>query len=729
MNTVKRVWNYLIEEPFLWIFLCFFQPRRLEREMGEYRFVQRISVIARLIIPMFLTSYPLALLIPVTFLLTHISSPMNLSTLLVLTFLGIAVGIAFYIAFGIAFGTAISITFGITGGITVGITVGITFGITDGIIGGIIGGISFIVGYYRFPLYVVSGLSALYTYIKSQRDQPSVFRYLRRSSLHWDERVYLPLPFLRRTLLLAVEKDEKQVIEEVIFIITERPLQTRAARAAALEIIVRDLETRKNLKEIGDAWPYLVSLLPLEARPSGPGWSHLVQYLSAISTDARRYGRPIGRQEQHKALADISENLRKAYPYVAFRDQKVTVRLRHIIEIWQNTVQQEQERLKHMPQIVGRIDNPYKPGQALNPHDESFVGRRDLAVMLSKELNRGSHRPTFLMNGERRMGKTSTLLQLPYLLGSHYIPVFYSLQSPAIYKSTAAFLGALGERIYKEMQAKGLQVEHLSPRMLRDQYGQIQDTYAYDVFDKWLGKIEERLEQEESTLLLNFDEFEKLAEAGEAKHIDLRLLLDWFRNIIQFHPRIALLFSGVHTFTEMGQETGVNWSGAFVNVQAIRVSFLKRDEAEKLVTKPTPNYPSEELFGEGVVKKIIDDTGCHPFLIQAICSALIDNLNAEQRQRAELTDVDNAIEQVLEGWDGYFGDLWIRTSEEQRVCLKALLTLKCADIVQIQQQCGMEENIARRTLKTLLRRDLIAQNGETYTIVAPIFCEWVARNI
>ncbi|GAC1650082.1 MAG: hypothetical protein NVS4B12_19600 [Ktedonobacteraceae bacterium] len=534
---------------------------------------------------------------------------------------------------------------------------------------------------------------------------------------------------MKRTLLLAVEQDEKQAVEEIVFIINARPLQARAARAAALEIIVRDLETRKSLGQIGEAWPYLTGLLPLEARPSGPGWSRLVQYLSAISTDAERYGKPIGRQEQQKALADISENLRKASTYVAFRDQKLSARLRRVIEIWQAIVQQEQQQLNHAPQIIGRIDNPYKPGQELNPHDDLFVGRRDLAALLSNELNKGSRRPTFLMNGERRMGKTSTLLQLPYLLGSHYIPVFYNLQNPGIYRDILEFLGTLGENIYHQLYAKGMQVEPISPQMLRDEYGRLQDTRAYNVFDRWLKLVETRLEQDNSTLLLNFDEFEKLAEAGEAKNIDLRLLLDWFRNIIQFHPRIALLFSGVHTFTEMGQETGVNWSGAFVNVQALKVGFLKHDEAEKLVTKPTPNYPSEELFGDGVVEKIINDTGCHPFLIQAICSALIDNLNAEGQQRAEVANVDIAIEQVLESWDGYFGDLWIRTSEEQRVCLKALLSLQRADIVQIQQQSGMEENIARHTLKTLLRRDLIAQNGETYMIVAPIFCEWVARNV
>jgi len=59
-----------------------------------------------------------------------------------------------------------------------------------------------------------------------------------------------------------------------------------------------------------------------------------------------------------------------------------------------------------------------------------------------------------------------------------------------------------------------------------------------------------------------------------------------------------------------------------------------------------------------VVEQIIHVTGCHPFLIQAVCSALIEDLNADNRERAEIEDVTRAMNQVLENWwDTYFRDL------------------------------------------------------------------------
>ena len=86
----------------------------------------------------------------------------------------------------------------------------------------------------------------------------------------------------------------------------------------------------------------------------------------------------------------------------------------------------------------------------MKSHDPLFVGRRDLAVQLEYALSR-SHRPTLLLQGERRMGKTSTLYQLSHLLGPSYIPVVYNLQDPQIYARITTFLGTLASGIYEEL--------------------------------------------------------------------------------------------------------------------------------------------------------------------------------------------------------------------------------------------------------------------------------------
>src|SRR5579863_4124801 len=171
---MTRLWDLLVAEPFRWIFLVFFQPRRFEREFeSQYpRRIQRFAPLLRLIIPMFLTALPLAIIGRAILLPSHLVSLDTAKILLsivvaiasgivvgiVLSFTGdTALGIASAIASGIivgivlsftgdiALGIAVSIAFFIVGGIALGIVgdivVGIALGIVGGIAGGILGGI------------------------------------------------------------------------------------------------------------------------------------------------------------------------------------------------------------------------------------------------------------------------------------------------------------------------------------------------------------------------------------------------------------------------------------------------------------------------------------------------------------------------------------------------------------------------------------------------------------
>src|SRR3989442_1218038 len=130
MTNLHRAWHYWLAEPFTWLFYAFFQPQRFSREFEtQYpRFRQRVVPMLRLIVPVFLAGYPLALAGRAVLIPLHLVSP-DASRLLL--------SAAYGIVFGIVFGIAVGIAVGITSAIAVGITAGITAGIAGGIAGGI----------------------------------------------------------------------------------------------------------------------------------------------------------------------------------------------------------------------------------------------------------------------------------------------------------------------------------------------------------------------------------------------------------------------------------------------------------------------------------------------------------------------------------------------------------------------------------------------------------------
>ena len=687
--------------------------------------------------------------------------------------------LAWGLALGLVFGFTSTITLGIGGGIAGVVALSVARGITGnannstwprfiaGVITGSVGGvviwhitgevtwsttgeisqfvtesflslyaasvffICYILGYYRIPLYLINSLSMYQAYRASNRTPDTVFTELHHSALYWDEYLFLPLPYLKPILLLAARQDQyiEQVLKITEFIAVKQPRQITAARRAVLELLLRDLEKRQTLSEIVELSEQLANYLLIDAKPIDPEWLATFERLQDACRDAARYCSllPLSHIARYRSLENMLANLEKIYPDTVSQDVTITRRLQAIVQQWKTMATQERRLCVEQLEASGPILNPYTAGPALELHDRLFVGRRDLVRKLEEALSRENRRPTFFLYGERRMGKSSTLKQLPDLLGPRYIPVTYDLQRTGVCSSVATFLSTIAEGIYEAMNSRRIQV----PRHDAERWQEVSkenEAMTYWYCDRWLKEIEFLLEQEQCMLLLAFDEFEQLEAAQEYGHLNVSLLLAWLRSILQNRPRLALLFSGIRTVGEMQE----NWTSYFVNTQTHKVSFLAPKEARNLVTPPIDGFPGDEIFGEDVIEEILRVTGGHPFLIQAICEKLIDQLNDTNRNEASIRDVVQAIDIVMETWDNYFQDLWRRTDQEQQQCLLALYDQSESDMDMIIQHSHLDKKTVHRTLQALQKRDLIASkmvgNQKHYAIATPIFYEWVKRN-
>jgi AAA ATPase domain len=625
---------------------------------------------------------------------------------------GVKVGIAVAGAFGLALGIPV----GDSGFYYDTFTNGILAGVREGLIFGIGFLFFYLVSYYRLPLYPISAYSAFRAHLASRRQPQRTLYCLRHSSLHWDECVFLPLPYLKSMLLLASKEDLDETLEEINFIVRERIQQRLAAQAAAYELALRELERRTILRDIGQAHEQLAMLLPHQMRSMSSNAETVFRFLDDASREAASYIAQINKQARHEALERMIGSLQATRQYKAFPSAELNHHLNTVISQWSMLAEQGKETLQS---ISGRlyIENPYVPGHPLERGDSLFVGRDDIIQKLGQALQQKYH-PTFLLYGERRMGKSSILKQLPVLLGPHYIPVFYDLQAPGMIASTAAFFATIAAGIKKQLSDRGLPVQQLD-RSQFEQAQQMDEIEVYALFDQWYTAIDQALDQINCVLILMFDEFEKLEDAEERGSINLNLLFNWLRSVMQNHPHMALLFSGAKLVGDMGR----SWAGYFVSVEHIKISFLRAADTHNLIVQPIPH-----IFNDEVAEEIMRVTHNHPFLVQAICKSTIEILNDDSREQATVEDVLTSVGAVFETWAGYFWDLWNRCDPDQQTSLLALPAFRAAEVDQIVERSELGEQEVFLALEKLQMRDLVVRDGSVYQLAIPLFARWVEQN-
>src|SRR6266702_6096684 len=62
MQQMKRWWHFVLQEPFIWLFYYLFQPKRFRRDIEAEGLIPRFIVMLRLVLPMFLCSFPITLI-------------------------------------------------------------------------------------------------------------------------------------------------------------------------------------------------------------------------------------------------------------------------------------------------------------------------------------------------------------------------------------------------------------------------------------------------------------------------------------------------------------------------------------------------------------------------------------------------------------------------------------------------------------------------------------------
>ena len=480
-----------------------------------------------------------------------------------------------------------------------------------------------------------------------------------------------------------------------------------AAKRALLELTAYDVRGAKSLETISEISTNL-SWLPDDARMDMQELLLGIEQASQHARAALESETLYNRQEQLRMGAQVIDRIRGGLAYAEKSD--LARQMIPALEGWKRVFGEQLADAS----LKENIPNVYVSGSPLIKDSKTFKGRRDLFSALTNQLiSPAEQRPTLLLFGARRMGKTSTLKQLPVQLGPQIIPVSIDLQKASTVENVAALLSLVSSEIVKSA--------HLERRLKLPQIEkEALEKDPYLAFQEWLEKIDEKL-GDYYWVLLALDEFESLGAMLESGRVDERIF-QMLRGIIQHHPRITVLMSGAHTLEELPPM----WSNYFINTKMLKVGPLEKADAVELITRPIPDFPLQ--YDDDALELMLEETGCHPNWLQFTCREVVERLNDEDRFHAVREDVEWAIGRVPQVLAGDFKDMWEGrdSSDLMRDILKAVAK---EDAIPVSKLDKFKKGGAefQKTMDFILRRDFLIEEDDTYRFRSGLLRRWVAK--
>jgi hypothetical protein len=442
-----------------------------------------------------------------------------------------------------------------------------------------------------------------------------------------------------------------------------------------------------------------------------------------VAAEIRVYSDKTTRASKLAAIARAIKLLQDADEYVienAIAPERAI--MRQIIEQWRRIVSNVGGELGRA-ETNEPVTNPYI---IANPVIGGlFVGREDILRQLEEKWSRQGQKPSVVLYGHRRMGKSSILRNLKVRLGAQTTLVDFNMQRIGLVTNTGELLFDLALALYDAFpNSAGLLAEPKEESFRAHN--------PYRAFDRYLKQLDQvRTGQ---TFITTIDEFELIEKAIAEHRLDPQLL-DFWRGLIQTYPWFVMVFAGLHTLEEMRHDY---WNPLFGSVTAIEVSFLSPEATRRLITQPSPEFDID--YDPAAVEHIIGLTNGQPYLVQLIGHNLVTRFNRQvfeegkQRlRRFALEDVDAVINapEVFRDGNAYFHGVWVQ-AEDSPDCQPLILESICntvpgKSLAKIIRETGLSSDKVRAALDTLRRHDVIVEREGKYAFAVELMRRWVAQ--
>lgn len=371
--------------------------------------------------------------------------------------------------------------------------------------------------------------------------------------------------------------------------------------------------------------------------------------------------------------------------------------------------------------------SPYIAGPPVKSR-EMFYGRGSIFSWVRENLSGTYQANVLVLYGERRTGKTSVLYQLQHHL-PEYAFVLIDLQSIAYaLGSTTDVLYAMARKAATGLGRQGFVLD----RPEREQYVDNPLEQFVDVGEE----IGRQAIQTGRRAVIICDEFDLLIEAVENGQVS-PYVFDTIRGLMQHQEGLSFIFTGAYKVSEMLRNpTSILFNTALRR----KVSFLERDEAERLIREPVQDVL---WYDDLAVAKILRVTAGQPYFIQYICHEIVNLCRHDRKNFATLRDVDRALQTTVQETTGIIRNGYMSLTRDERILLAAvsrvtddgrpfvglddiLDTLK-QDDVEVPKRDGIE------VMRQLVDRDFITERagegyGRQYGFTMELVRIWLEQN-
>lgn len=366
-----------------------------------------------------------------------------------------------------------------------------------------------------------------------------------------------------------------------------------------------------------------------------------------------------------------------------------------------------------------KLRNPYVAGKALG-QDKAFVGRQDVIQLVEDELF-SPDRNAVVIFGQRRIGKTSILLQLRRRLApSLFLPVYFDLMDRA-HQPMGQVLHEMAAAISAEI---GMPVPD----------AQLFDDEGVYFRREFLPALDTKLPEDRRPILL-LDEFDVLDPETERQLPQSaagRTFWSYVRRLMEGESRLGFVF----VMGRKADELSADVKAAFKAARYKKVSFLDDKHARELIG--TAAAEGTLQFTDAAVNRILQLTSGHPYFTQLVCQLVWDEAwsrNPSSTPRADVAHVESMVTKAPEAGETICEWIWEGLPPAEKVIFSAVAqatetaqAVSTPELIELLQRHGIR--ILTRELEiapdTLVKWEMLEEKDGKYRYIIELMRRWVA---